>query len=169
MLSPFISGKTSRELLQGPEKGGGLGFPQPKGLPLCLGVGAGCEDPGGQLRCAWRPGLPELAEDLCVGPGDPRRRPSPVLPSPQFLPHPDSPRPLSFSSYSTGPREALTGTTLHGEEPRPSGQASTSPHSASGPGPLHPFLPLPGLPEPSQVQARTSPFISKPVMTPPKP
>lgn len=26
MLSPFISGKTSRELWQGPEKGGGMGF-----------------------------------------------------------------------------------------------------------------------------------------------
>lgn len=53
--------------MQGPEKGGGQGFPQPKGLPLCLGVGAGCEDPGGRLRCAWRPGLPEDLR-ICVRP-----------------------------------------------------------------------------------------------------
>lgn len=96
MLSPFISGKTSRELLQVSEKGRRLGFAQPKGLPLCLGVGAGCEGLGDRLRCAWRHNLAERMEDLCVGPGGPRRRPSPVLPSPQCLACPDSPPPLLF-------------------------------------------------------------------------
>lgn len=79
--------------MQGPEKGGGLGFPQPKGLLFCLGVSSGCEGLRGWLRSARRLDLPELIEDQCAGPSDPHGRPSPLPPS-QFLPLPHSPLPL---------------------------------------------------------------------------
>lgn len=130
MLSPFISGKTSRELLQGPEKGGGLGFPQPKGLPLCLGVGASDEGLRGWMRYAGRLDLPELIEDQCSGAGDPHRRPFPLLPH-QFLPCPASHLPF-LSLIAALPMRPSQGLTPLEEEPRPSGQASVCPHSAAG-------------------------------------
>lgn len=103
MLSPFISGKTSREPWQGLEKGGGRGSSQPKGPLLCSRVGAGCEGPGGLPEAYTRLGLPGLTEDLHAGPGDSHRRPSP-----QCLPHPHRPPPFFLAVPHMRPSRGLT-------------------------------------------------------------